>query len=204
ETRRLLPLPDKPSIAVLPFDNMGDSTEDVYFADGIAEDIITELSRYSDLFVAARNSSFTFRGKAVRIEDVARELGVRYVVEGSVRRGGNRIRIVVQLIDAPSGRHLWSQRYDRQLQDIFAIQDDVTSSIVAVLPARIEAAATDMAARKKIDSLEAYDYLLRGKYYHHLYDAKANLEAETSFDRAIELDPRFAAAYAWKACTLGQ
>jgi adenylate cyclase len=202
--RASLALPEKPSIAVLPFDNMSDSAEDIYFADGIAEDIIAELSRYPDLFVAARNSSFTYRGKAVRIADVARELGVRYVVEGSVRRGGSRVRITAQLIDALSGKHLWAQRYDRELQDIFAIQDDVTSSIVAVLPARIEAAATEAAARKKVDSLEAYDYLLRGKYYHHLYDAKANQEAEASFDRAIELDPRFAAAYAWKACTLGQ
>jgi len=140
----------------------------------------------------------------VLIAGVARELGVRYVVEGSVRRGGNRIRITAQLIDALSGKHLWAQRYDRELQDVFAIQDDVTNSIVAVLPARIETAATEAAARKKAGSLEAYDYLLRGKYYHHLYDAKANLEAEANFDRAIELDPRFAAAYAWKACTLGQ
>jgi adenylate cyclase len=135
---------------------------------------------------------------------VAWELGVRYVVEGSVRRGDNRVRITAKLIDALSGKHLWAQRYDRELQGVFAIQDDVTSSIVAVLPARIEAAATEAAARKNVDSLEAYDYLLRGKYYHHLYDANANQEAEASFDRAIELDPRFAAAYAWKACTLGQ
>ena len=172
-----LTLPDKPSIAVLPFHNMSDSAEDIYFADGIAEDIITELSCYPDLFVAARNSSFTYRGRAVQIADVARELGVRYVVEGSVRRGDNRVRITAKLIDALSGKHLWAQRYDRELQGVFAIQDDVTSSIVAVLPARIEAAATEAAARKNVDSLEAYDYLLRGKYYHHLYDAKANQEA---------------------------
>jgi TolB-like protein len=202
--RPALALPEKPSIAVLPFHNMSDSAEDIYFADGIAEDIITELSCYPDLFVAARNSSFTYRGSAVRIADVARELGVRYVVEGSVRRGGNRVRITAKLINALSGKHLWAQRYDRELQGVFAIQDDVTSSIVAVLPARIQAAATEAAARKNVDSLEAYDYLLRGKYYHHLYEAKANREAEASFDRAIELDPRFAAAYAWKACTLGQ
>ena len=108
-----------------------------------------------------------------------------------MRRGGNRVRITAKLIDALSGKHLWAQRYDRELQGVFAIQDDVTSSIVAVLPARIEAAATEAAARKNVDSLEAYDCLLRGKYYHHLYDAKANQEAEASFDRAIELDPRF-------------
>ena len=122
-----------------------------------------------------------------------------------MRRGDSRVRgITAQLIDALSGKHLWAQRYDRELQGIFAIQDDVTSSIVAVLPARIEAAATEAAARKKVNALEAYDYLLRGKYYHHLYDAKANQDAEDNFDRAIELDPRFAPAYAWKACTLGQ
>jgi adenylate cyclase len=201
---RALPLPDKPSIAVLPFENMSGDPEQEYFADGIAEDIITELSRYPDLFVVARNSSFAYRGRAVRIADVARELGVQYVVEGSVRRGGSSVRITAQLIDALSGKHLWAQRYDRELQGVFAIQDDVTSNIVAVLPARIETAATEAAARKKVDSLEAYDHLLRGKYYHHLYDAKANQEAEASFDRAMELDPRFAAAYAWKACTLGQ
>jgi adenylate cyclase len=204
ESKPALALPDKPSIAVLPFHNMTDGGEDIYFADGIAEDIITELSCYPDLFVAARNSSFTYRGRDVRIADVARELGVRYVVEGSVRRGGNRVRITAKLIDALSGKHLWAQRYDRELQDVFAIQDDVTSCIVAVLPARIEAAATEAATRKNSESLEAYDYFLRGKYYHHLHSIEANQEAAANFDRAIELDPRFAAAYAWKACTLGQ
>ena len=121
-----LPLPEKPSIAVLPLDNMSDAAGDVYFADGMAEDIITELSRYPDLFVIARNSSFTYRGKAVRVTDVARELGVQYVLEGSVRRAGNRVRISVQLIDAASGgKHVWAQRYDRSLEDIFAVQDEV-------------------------------------------------------------------------------
>ena len=121
-----LPLPEKPSIAVLPFDNMSDAAGDVYFADGMAEDIITELSRYPNLFVIARNSSFTYRGKAVPITDVARELGVQYVLEGSVRRAGNRVRISVQLIDAASGgKHVWAQRYDRSLEDIFAVQDEV-------------------------------------------------------------------------------
>jgi len=129
-----LSLPEKPSIAVLPFDNMSDAAEDVYFADRITEDIITELSRYPDLFVAARNSSFTYRGKAARITDVARELGVRYVLEGSVRRAGSRVRISAQLIDAGSGKHLWAQRYDRSLEDLFSVQDEVTQNIVAVLP----------------------------------------------------------------------
>jgi adenylate cyclase len=204
KVRPSLALPDKPSIAILPFDNMSGAVEDVYFADGIAEDIITELSRYPDLFVIARNSSFTYRGKAVRITDVARELGVHYVLEGSVRRAGNRVRISAQLIDAATGRHMWAQRYDRSLEDIFPVQDDVTQSIVAVLPARVRAAALERASRKTSNSLDAYDHLLRGKYYHHLENADANREAETHFDHSIELDSRFASAYAWKACTLGQ
>jgi adenylate cyclase len=199
-----LRLPEKPSIAILAFDNMSDAAEDIYFADGIAEDIITELSRYPDLFVAARNSSFTYRGKAVRVTDVARELGVHYVLEGSVRRAGNRVRISAQLIDAGSGNHLWAQRYDRSLEDLFSVQDEVTQSIVAVLPARVQAAAFEQATRKTTNSLDAYDHLLRGKYYHHLETADANREAEAHFDRSIELDSRFASAYAWKACTIGQ
>jgi adenylate cyclase len=202
--RPALALPDKPSIALLPFDNMSDTAEDVYFADGIAEDVITELSRYPDLFVAARNSSFTYRNKAARVADVARELGVHYVLEGSVRRAGNRIRISAQLIDGASSVHLWAQRYDRSLEDIFAVQDDITQSIVAVLPTRVEAAALERASRKTSSSLDSYDYLLRGKYCHHLVNPQANREAEVHFDRSIELDPRFALAYAWKACTLGQ
>ena len=199
-----LPLPDKPSVAVLPFDNMSEVSEDIYFADGIAEDIITELSRYPDLFVVARNSSFTYRGKVARVTDVARGLGVRYVLEGSVRRAGNRVRISAQLIDAASSKHLWAERYDRNLADLFSIQDEVTQSIVAVLPARVQAAALDQASRKTSNSLDAYDHLLRGKYCHHLETPDANREAEFHFDRSIELDPLFASAYAWKACTLGQ
>jgi TolB-like protein len=198
-----LPLPEKPSIAVLAFDNMSNA-DDVYFADGIAEDIITDLSRYPDLFVIARNSSFAYRGKTARTTDVARELGVQSVLEGSVRRAGRRVRISVQLIDAATGDHIWAQRYDRSLGDLFSIQDDVTQSIVAVLPARIETAALEHASRKATSSLAAYDHLLRGKYCHHLETSEANREAETHFDRAIELDPRFASAYAWKACTIGQ
>ena len=204
EIRPQLAVPDKPSIAVLPFDNMSEVSEDIYFADGIAEDIITELSRYPDLFVVARNSSFTYRGKAVRIGDVARALGVRYVLEGSVRRSANRVRINAQLIDATNGNHLWAQRFDRNLEDLFSVQDEVTQSIVAVLPDRVQAAALEKASRKTSSSLDAYDHLLRGKYFHHLHTPGANAEAELHFDRSIELDPRFASAYAWKACTLGQ
>jgi adenylate cyclase len=204
KVRPALAVPDKPSIAVLPFDNMSGASEDIYFADGIAEDIITELSRYPDLFIVARNSSFTYRGKAVRVGDVAHALGVRYVLEGSVRRAGNRVRISAQLIDAASGNHLWAQRYDRDLEDLFSVQDEVTHSIVAVLPERVQAAAFETASRKTSSSLDAYDHLLRGKYCHHLETPEANSQAESHFDRSINLDPRFASAYAWKACTLGQ
>jgi adenylate cyclase len=202
--RPQLTVPDKPSIAVLPFDNMSEVSDDIYFADGIAEDIIAELSRYPDLFIVARNSSFTYRGKAVRVGDVARELGVRYVLEGSVRRSGNRVRVNAQLIDATNGNHLWAQRFDRNLEDLFSVQDEVTQSIVAVLPERVQAAAFEAASRKTSNSLDAYDHLLRGKYCHHLETLEANSEAEAHFDRSIDLDPRFASAFAWKACTLGQ
>jgi adenylate cyclase len=204
KTRPALAVPDKPSIAVLPFDNMSGASDDIYFGDGIAEDIITELSRYPDLFIVARNSSFTYRGKAVRVGDVARALGVRYVLEGSVRRAGNRVRINAQLIDAANGNHLWARRYDCDLEDLFSVQDEVTHSIVAVLPERVQAAAFETASRKTTSSLDAYDHLLRGKYYHHLETQEANCEAESHFDRSIDLDARFASAYAWKACTLGQ
>ncbi len=199
-----LSLSEQPSIAILPFDNMSDAADDVYFADGIAEDIITELSRYPDLFVIARNSSFTYRGRAARVTEVAGELGVRYVLEGSVRRAGRRVRITAQLVDGASGTHIWAQRYDRSLDDLFSVQDEVTQSIVAVLPARIQAAALEHASRKISSSLAAYDHLLRGKYCYHLETPEANREAETHFDRSMELDPRFASAYAWKACTIGQ
>jgi adenylate cyclase len=183
---------------------MSGDPEQEYFADGIAEDIITELSRYPDLFVVARNSSFTYRGKAVGITDVARELGVHYVLEGSVRRAGSRVRINAQLIDGASGKHLWAERYDRNLEDLFSVQDEVTQSIVGVLPARIESAALEHTTRKTASSFDAHDHLLRGKYCHHLETPDANREADVHFDRAIELDPHFASAYAWKACTIGQ
>jgi TolB-like protein len=203
-SRPALPLPDRPAIAVLPFANMTGDPGQEYFSDGIAEEIITELSRYPDLFVVARNSSFTYRGKATRVTDVARELGVHYVLEGSVQRAGNRVRIHAQLIDAATDKHLWAQRYDRNLEDLFSVQDEVMQSIVAVLPARIQAAAFEQASRKMASSLDAYDHLLRGKFYYHLETPEANREAEAHFDRSIELNPRFASAYAWRACTIGQ
>jgi adenylate cyclase len=195
---------DKPSIAVLPFNNMSGDPEQEYFADGITEDIITELSRFRDLFVISRNSSFKYKGKAVEVQKFARELGVRYVAEGSVRKVGKRVRITVQLIDAETDRHVWAERYDRELEDIFAIQDEVTSAIVATLPGRIEAAARDFAARQTPDNMAAYECVLAGKVHHHRSTREDAAKALRLLDRAIELDPNYAHAHAWKACVLGQ
>ncbi len=197
-------LGDKPSIAVLPFDNMSGDPEQEYFADGITEDIITEVSRFRDLFVIARNTTFTYKGKAVDVKRVGRELGVRYVVEGSVRKAGNRVRITVQLINAEDGHHLWAERYDRDLEDVFAVQDEISQAIVAVLPLRLEAAHLERAKRKLTDNMVAYDYLLRAKDFHHRFTAQDNIEGQRMVDKAIELDPGYAQAWAWRACILGQ
>jgi adenylate cyclase len=194
----------KPSIAILPLDNMSGDAEQDYFADGITEDIITELSRFPHLFVIARNTTFAYKGKAVNVQDLGRELGVNYVVEGSVRKAGNRVRITVQLIDAGSGDHVWAERYDRELVDIFDLQDEVTQAIVAVLPGRLEAAHAERIKRQRPDNMGAYDYLVRGKIHHHMETEQDNAEALRLLNQAIELDPDYAAAYAWKTCTLGQ
>jgi adenylate cyclase len=195
---------DKPAIAVLPLDNMSGEPEQEFFADGITEDIITELSRFRELFVISRNSSFKYKGRPVEVGKFAKELGVQYVVEGSVRKAGNRVRITVQLIDAETDRHVWAERYDRDLADIFAIQDEVTSAIVATLPGRIEAASRDRAARKTTDNLAAYELVLAGKLLHHRSNRADNDQALALLERAIALDPGYAHAHAWKACTLGQ
>ena len=195
---------DKPSIAVLPFDNMSGDPEQEFFVDGITEDIITELSRFPTLFVIARNSTFTYKGSAVRVPDVARELGVRYVVEGSVRRAGNRIRITVQLIEGESGNHIWVERYDRELVDVFDLQDEITQAIVAVLPGRVEAADAELLKRKTPEVMAAYDFVLQGKILHHRGTKEDNVKALSALETAIEMDPSFAQAHAWKACTIGQ
>ena len=199
-----LALPDKPSIAVLPFDNMSDEMDQEYFADGLTEDIITELSRFQTFFVIARHSAFVYKGKAVTVQDVGRELGVHYVVEGSVRKAGDRLRVVVQLIEAASGNHIWAERYDRELGDIFDLQDDLTQAIVAAIPGRLESADLNRIKRKRPEDMAVYDYVLRGKMHHHRCTKDDNTEALRLLDKAIELDPEFAEAYAWKACTLGQ
>ena len=161
------PLSSRPSIAVLPFNNLSGDPEQEFFADGITEDIITELSRFRSLFVIARNSSFAYKGRALNVTEVAQELGVRYVAEGSVRKAGNRVRVTVQLIEAATGSHVWAERYDRELEDIFAIQDEVTQAMVATLPGRLEAADLDRAERKPPENLAAYECVLTGKILHH-------------------------------------
>ncbi len=197
--RQALSLPDKPSIAVLPFQNMSGDPEQDYFADGIVEDIITALSRARWLFVIARNSSFTYKGRAVDVKQVGRELGVRYVLEGSVRKAGNRVRIAGQLIDASTGAHLWADRFDGELADVFDLQDQVTANVVGAIAPKLEQAEIERAKRKPTESLDAYDYYLRGMAAFHEFSKEANLRASTLFARAIELDPSYAAAYGMAA-----
>ena len=199
-----LPLPDIPSIAVLPFANLSGDAEQEFFADGITEDILTELSRFRDLFVISRTSAFTYKGKNLTVQEVARELGVQYVVEGSVRKAGNRVRITAQLIDAETDRHIWAERYDRDLEDIFAIQDEITQTISATLPGRVEASRRERAQNKPTDSMAAYELVLGGKLLHHRSNRDRNPEALEMVDRAIAIDPKYAHAHAWKACILGQ
>src|SRR6202051_858919 len=194
----------KPSIAVLPLANMSGDPEQEFFADGLTEDIITELSRFHELLVISRNSTFVHKGKAVKVQDVGREFGVDYVLEGSVRKAGDRIRVTVQLIDAETDRHIWAERYDRKLEDIFAIQDEMTRAIVATLPGRVEAARHDRAKRKPTDNMAAYECVLAAKVLHHRSMREDNVEAQRLLDRALALDPNYAHAHAWKACVLGQ
>jgi adenylate cyclase len=196
--------PKKPSIAVLPLVNMSGDPEQEFFADGLTEDIITELSRFRDLLVISRNSTFVYKGKAVKVQEVAREFAVEYVLEGSVRKAGGRIRVTVQLIDAETDRHIWAERYDRELEDIFAIQDEMTRAIVATLPGRVEAATHDRAKRKPTDNMAAYECVLTAKVLHHRSVREDNAEAQRLLDRAISLDPNYAHAHAWKGCVLGQ
>jgi TolB-like protein/class 3 adenylate cyclase len=195
-----LPLPDKPSIAVLPFQNMSGDPEQEYFADGMVEDIITALSRFKSLFVIARNSSFTYKGKAVDIKQVGRELGVRYVLEGSVRKAGNRVRITGQLIEAATGRHLWADKFDGALEDVFALQDQMATSVVGLIAPTLEQAEIERAKQKPTDRLDSYDFYLRGMA---LANRMRSLpEARAFFQKAFEQDPEYGAAYAMAAWTL--
>jgi TolB-like protein len=188
-----LTLPDKPSIAVLPFDNMSGDPEQEYFSDGITEDIITELSRFKNLFVIARNSTFAFKGQAVNVGAVGAKLGVAYVVEGSVRKAGNRVRVTAQLVEAKSGNHIWAERYDRDLEDIFAVQDELVHEIAVAVPEQLNVAAIDRARRRNVENLSAYDHVLRGEWL--LNQEYGSLEARGLFEKAIEIDPSCARAY---------
>ena len=190
-----LPLPDKPSIAVLPFSNMSGDPEQEYFSDGITEDLTSDLSQISSLFVIARNSAFTYKGKAVKVQEVSREMGVRYVLEGSVRKANEQVRITVQLIDATTGGHLWSERYDRPLTDIFALQDEIVQKIVTTLKIQLTLMEQGFLVRKRTDNLEAYDYVLRGMAAWLRYTKEANAQARQMFEQAVALDPQYAEAY---------
>ena len=197
-----LALPDKPSIAVLPFTNMSGDPEQEYFADGMVEDIITALSRFKSLFVIARNSSFTYKGKAVDIKQVGRELGVRYVLEGSVRKAGNRVRITGQLIEAETDRHIWADKFDGALEDIFDLQDQVTMSVVGLIAPKLEQAEIERAKHKPTDRLDSYDFYLRGIELVSTRTLAPLPEALELFKKAFERDPEYAAAYAMAAWTI--
>ena len=200
---RGLALPDKPSIAVLPFENMSGDAEQEYFGDGIAEDIITALSRVRGFFVIARNSSFAYKGKAVDIRQIARDLGVRYVLEGSVRRSGDRLRITGQLIDASSGAHVWSERYDRGVTDIFAVQDEITENVVASIESQVYAAEHLRSESKATTSLDAWGCVARAMPYVWTWAIEDNHKAVELLKQALEADPHYARAsslLAWALC----
>jgi len=203
--RSALRLPDKPSIAVLPFTNLNSNPEQEYLADGIVQDIITELSRFSELFVIARNSSFQYKGKAVDVRQVGRELGVHYVLEGSIRHGGNRIRIAAQLIDAAMGAHRWAERYDRKLEDVFAVQDDVVRTIVAIITAHVRKAETERSRAKPPNSWQAYDYYLQGAEafasFASSIRAEDIYEARRVLQQSLAIDANYARSYVLLANT---
>ena len=195
--RMAFPLPDKPSIAVLPFDNLSGKSEEEHFADGVTNDIITDLSKFKILFVIASNSVFSYKGKAVKVQQVAEELGVRYVLEGSIQRTGERLRINAQLIDATKGHHLWGERYDRNASDFFAIQEEIVRTIVASLAFQIQAAEIERAVKRDTDNLEAYDYYQQGRKAFDIFTKEANNKAGKLYEKAIEHDPDFALAYSY-------
>ena len=189
------PLPDKPSIAVLPFVNMSDDPKQEYFSDGITENIITDLSKISAFFVISRSSTFAFKGKPVKIKQVAEELGVRYVLEGSVQKGSDKVRINAQLVDAITGHHLWAERYDRDLKDIFAVQDEITQKIVRTLRVEVTEVELERIGRIPTENLNAYESFYRGLEYYRRSSKSSNTQARQMFEKAIELDPRFSVAY---------
>jgi adenylate cyclase len=194
-SRPILALPDRPSIAVLPFQNMSGDPEQDYFADGVVEEIITALSRFRQLFVIARNSSFTYKGRAIDVKQVGHELGVRYLLEGSVRKAADRVRITAQLIDAKTGGHLWANRFDGAPEDIFDLQDQVTSSVVGAIIPKLEEVEFNRTKFKPTESLDAYDYYLRALMYFNQWTRQSIAEALKLFLKSVELDPEFASAH---------
>jgi adenylate cyclase len=201
EVRTALALPDKPSIAVLPLANLSDDPQQEYFSDGMTEDLITALSKISGLFVIARTSVFTYKGKPVKVQQVSQDLGVRYVLEGSVRKAAERVRITAQLIDATTGTHLWAERYDRVLEDVFTVQDEITRNIVTALEVQLTSGEQVRLWRQGTTSPEAYDTFLRGRDYAMRKTREDTVQARRLFERAIELDPGFAMAYVGLAST---
>jgi TolB-like protein/cytochrome c-type biogenesis protein CcmH/NrfG len=193
-TSSLLPLPDRPAIAVLPFTNMSGEPEREYFSDGISEDIITALSKLRWFFVIARNSSFIYKGKAVHLKQIAEELGVRYVLEGSVRKDGERVRITAQLNDAATGGHLWAERYDRNLADVFAVQDEITENIVAAIEPQLYAAENFRAQRKPPESMDAWDLVMRALAHYWRVTRSDNVVAQALLEKAIAFDPNYGQA----------
>ncbi len=194
QSRMAMPLPDRPAIAVLPFTNMSGDPEQEYFSDGISEDIITALSKLRWFFVIARNSSFTYKGKAVHMKQVAEELGVGYVVEGSVRKGGDRVRITVQLNDVTTGSHLWAEKYDRGLADVFAVQDEITEAIVAAIEPQLYAAENFRAQRKPPESMDAWDLVMRALSHYWRVTRQDNVVAQALLEKAINIDPKYGQA----------
>ena len=197
KTEMTPPFSDKPSIAVLPFVNMSDDPEQEYFSDGITEDLITDISKISGLFVIARNSTFAYKGQSVDVRQIANDLGIRYVLEGSVRKAAGKVRINAQLVDSTTGSHLWAERYDGSLEDIFALQDEITAKIVSGLEVKLTAVERKRTGHKLTSNVDAYDLFLRGRTEIHRFTESDNAEAKRNFERAIELDPDFAAAYAY-------
>jgi TolB-like protein len=196
-----LPLPDKPSIAVLAFENLSGDPEQDYFADGIVEDIINGLARFHTLFVIARHSTFVYKGQGVKVQDIGRDLGVQYVVEGSVRKSGQRVRVTIQLVEGKTGKHVWAERYDRDLDDIFAVQDEITQAIVSTLPGRLEDAGWKRVKQKRAANMTAYDYVLLGLGPFNRFSREDNLQARRMFLAAIDHDPLYARAHALLAST---
>jgi adenylate cyclase len=190
-----LAFPDKPSVAVLPFANMSNAPEQEFFADGIAEDVITALARYSSLFVIARNSCFTYKGRAVDVKQVGRELGARYVLEGSLRKAGQRIRVTAQLVEAETGVHVWAERYDRDLADIFAVQDEISEAVTIAIAPAIAHAEQQRAMRKPPGSLDAWSAYQRGLWHLSKFSPESNVPSEKFFRQAVDLDPTFAGGY---------